>query len=52
LAIRTSEEDNLCNEVSQDGDTMCHGSSTLYIVSHITVLETYVTIFATTGNKN
>ena len=39
LAIRTSREDNLYNEVSQDGITVCHSSSTLYMMSHITFLQ-------------
>jgi len=42
LAIRTSREDDLCNEMSQDGVIMCHSSSTLlhdviyYILTSVT----------------
>jgi len=31
----TSEEDNLHNEMSQDGITVCHSSSTLYVMSYM-----------------
>ena len=34
LAIGTSREDNLCNEMSQDGVIVCHSSSTLYMMSY------------------
>jgi len=33
LAIGTSREDDLCNDVSQDGIIVCHSSSTLYMMS-------------------
>ena len=39
LAIGTSREDDLCNDVSQDGVIVCHSSSTLYMMSYITVLQ-------------
>jgi len=52
LAIGTSKEDNLCNEMFQDGAIVCHSSSTLYMMSHITFYKRYVTIFATAGNEN
>ena len=39
LAIRTSREDHLCNEMSQDGVIVCHSSSTLYMVSYISLLQ-------------
>ena len=39
LAIGTSREDDLCNDVSQDGVIVCHSSSTLYMMSHITFLQ-------------
>jgi len=39
LGIRTSEEDNLCNEMSQDGVIKCHCSSTLRMMSYITFLQ-------------
>ena len=52
LAIGTSREDNLCNEMFQDGAIVCHSSSTLYMMSYITFYKHYVTIFATAGNEN
>ena len=39
LAIGTSREDNLCNEMSRDGVIVCHSSSTLYMMSYITFLQ-------------
>ena len=39
LAIRSSREDNLCNEMSQDSIIMCHSSSTLYMMSYVTFLQ-------------
>jgi len=35
LAIGTSKEDNLRNEVFQDGAIVCHSISTLYMMSYI-----------------
>ena len=35
LAIGTSREDSLCNEMSQDGVIVCNSSSTLYMMSYI-----------------
>ena len=51
LATGTSREDNLCNEMSQDGVIVCH-SSTLYMMSYINSYKHDVTIFATAGNEN
>jgi len=39
LAIRTSREDKLFNKMSQDGVIICHNSSALYMMSHITFLQ-------------
>jgi len=39
LAIGTSREDDLCNDVSQDGIIVCYSSSTLYMMSYITFLQ-------------
>ena len=52
MAIGTSKEDNLWNEMFQDGAIVCHSSSTLYMMSYITFYKRYVTIFATAGNEN
>ena len=52
LAIGTSREDDLCNDVSQDGVIMCHSSSTLYMIHILHSYKRYVTIFATAGNEN
>jgi len=52
LAIGTSREDDLCNDVSQDGVIMCHSSSTLYMIHILHSYKLYVTIFATAGNEN
>ena len=52
LAIGTSREDDLCNDVSQDGVIVCYSSSTLYMMSYIAFLQAYVTIFATAGNES
>ena len=35
LAIGTSREDNLCNEMSQDGVIVCHSSSKLLYESDV-----------------
>ena len=41
LAIGASREDDLCNDVSQDGVIVivCYSSSTLYMMSYITFLQ-------------
>jgi len=39
LAIGTSREDDLCNDVSQDGVIVCYSISTLYMMSYITFLQ-------------
>jgi len=39
VVIGSSSEDNLCNEMSQDSVIVCHSSSTLYMMSHITFLQ-------------
>jgi len=52
LAIGTTREDDLCNDVPQDGVIVCHSSSALYMMSYITSYKRYVTIFATAGNEN
>ena len=39
LAIGASREDDLCNDLSQDGVIVCHSSSTLYMMSYITFLQ-------------
>jgi len=47
LGIGTSKEDNLCNEMSQDGIIVCHTlcDVTLHSYKH------YITIFATAGSE-
>ena len=52
LAIGTSREDDLCNDVTQDGVIVCHSSSTLYMMSILHSYKRCVTIFATAGNGN
>ena len=39
LAIGISKEDDLCNDVSQDGVIVCYSSSTLYTMSYIKFLQ-------------
>jgi len=45
--IGTSEEDNICNEMSQDGIILYHTSSTFYMMSYYMPTKWY-----TIGNKN
>ena len=51
LAIGTSREDDLCNDMSQDGVIVCHSSSTLCMMSYITFLQALRHNFATAGNQ-
>ena len=54
LAIGTSREDDLCNDVSQDGVIVCYTTVVPHFIwGHILhSYKRYVTIFATAGNEN
>jgi len=52
LAIGTSREDDLCNDVSQDGVIVCHSSSTLIWCHILHSYKRYITTFETAGNDN
>ena len=48
LEVGTSKEDNLCNEMSQDGIIVCHTLCDVILHSY----KHYIAIFATTGSEN
>jgi len=51
LAIGTSWEDSLCNDVSQDGVIVCYSSSTLYMMSYIKFLQALSQLLQPQGTK-
>jgi len=47
----TSKEDNLYDEMSQDGIIVCHCSSTLYMMSYIAFLQMFHQFMKLQGMK-